>query len=215
MNIVLLGAPGSGKGTQAELLSEKLNLFYLQTGELSREWAGKDARIRKIINSGKLIPEKEMTGYVMRYLENKIPDGVNILFEGFPRFISQYEEYERWLTSKRQKIDAVISLDISEEEAVKRLSSRRICEKCGEVYNLVTNPPQESGKCDKCGSKLARREDDRPESIKVRFAYYRDNTKRLIDYLDKKRKLIRVDAARPIQIIFEDILERLGVKEAR
>ncbi|KKR30308.1 hypothetical protein A2715_03045 [Candidatus Woesebacteria bacterium RIFCSPHIGHO2_01_FULL_39_32] len=212
MNLVLLGAPGSGKGTQAEKLSQKLNLFYLQTGELSREWAKTDKRIRNIINGGKLIPEKEMTNYVMKYLEKRVPKGTNILFEGFPRFISQYEEYEKWLASKRQKIDAVVSLDISEKEAVKRLSGRRICEKCGEVYNVITNPPKESGKCDKCKGKLIQRDDDRPEAIKVRFRYYRNNTKKLIDYLDNKEKLIRVDAVRPINVIYLEILEKLGVK---
>jgi len=212
MNLVLLGAPGSGKGTQAKLLSQKLNLFYLQTGELSREWAKKDRRIREIINSGRLIPEKEMTKFVMKYLEKKVPEGKNILFEGFPRFISQYEEYEKWLASKNQKIDAVISLDISVEEAIKRLSGRRICENCGEVYNLLTNPPQEEGECGRCGGRLIQREDDKPEAIKTRFEYFQKNTKKLIDYLDEKGKLIRIDAARPIDLIFKDILEKLNIK---
>jgi len=100
----------------------------------------------------------------------------------------------------------------SEKEAVKRLSGRRICEKCGEVYNVITNPPKESGKCDKCKGKLIQRDDDRPEAIKVRFRYYRNNTKKLIDYLDNKEKLIRVDAVRPINVIYLEILEKLGVK---
>lgn len=211
MNIVLLGAPGSGKGTQAERLSEKLGLFYLQTGELSRDWAAKDKRIREIVNTGKLIPEAEMTGYVMRYLQEKVPEGKNILFEGFPRFISQFKEYEKWLESKGTKIDAVISLDISEEAAIRRLSSRRICEKCGEVYNLITNPPPGQDKCE-CGGKLLQRKDDNPESIKVRFEYYRNNTKKLMDYLDSQGRLVKIDANRPIQVIFNDILNQLGVK---
>ncbi|KKS65654.1 MAG: Adenylate kinase [candidate division WWE3 bacterium GW2011_GWB1_42_6] len=106
MNIILLGSPGSGKGTQAEMLAKKLDLFCLQTGDLSREWAEKDARINAIVDGGKLIPEKEMTEYVMKYLEEKVPSGANILFEGFPRFIPQYVEYEKWLASKGQRIDA-------------------------------------------------------------------------------------------------------------
>src|SRR3989344_1126984 len=147
MNLVLLGAPGSGKGTQAEKLAKKLGLFYLQTGKLSREWAVKNDKIKKIIESGKLIPEKIMTEFVMDYLEKNVPDGKNILFEGFPRFISQFEDYEKWLKSKDQDIEAVISLDLREAEAVKRLSSRRICDKCGEVYNLITNPPPKPNRC--------------------------------------------------------------------
>ena len=102
--------------------------------------------------------------------------------------------------------------ELGEKEAVKRLSGRRICEKCGEVYNVITNPPKESGKCDKCKGKLIQRDDDRPEAIKVRFRYYRNNTKKLIDYLDNKEKLIRVDAVRPINVIYLEILEKLGVK---
>ncbi len=211
MNLVILGAPGSGKGTQAEMLSKKLNLFYLQTGELSREWATKDKRIKEIIESGKLIPEEEMTEYVMDYLENKVPEGKNILFEGFPRFISQFEEYEKWLSSKGSKIDAIISLDMTEEAAIKRLSSRRICDKCKKVYNLVTNPPVNPNTCD-CGGNLVQRSDDNPESIKVRFGYYRDNTKKLMDFLAEQGKLIRVDADRPIMEIYEDILKRIGVQ---
>ncbi|OGM28070.1 hypothetical protein A2962_05640 [Candidatus Woesebacteria bacterium RIFCSPLOWO2_01_FULL_39_61] len=210
MNLILLGEPGSGKGTQAEMLVKKLGLYYLQGGELAREWAEKDERIKKIVESGELIPEKEMTEFVRKYLEEKVPEGENILFEGFPRFIPQFEDYEKWLNSKGSKIDAVISLDMSEDAAIKRLSSRRVCENCGEVYNLITNPPPAPDRC-KCGGRLVQRKDDNPDSIKVRFQYYRNNTKKLIDYLESQGRLIKVDADRPIQIIFDEILEKLGV----
>ena len=209
MNIVILGAPGSGKGTQSEIIAKKLKLFYLQTGKLSRDWAKKDERIKKIVEDGELVPEKEMTEYVKKYLEEKVPDGKNILFEGFPRFISQYKDYNEWLKSRGQQIDVVISLDITEEEAIRRLSLRRICDKCGEIYNLITNPPPKQNMC-RCGGRLIQRSDDNPKSIKVRFKYYHDNTKKLIDYLDEKGKLIRVDADRPIDVIFDDILNRLA-----
>jgi len=212
---VILGAPASGKGTQAQLLSEKFKLFHFQTGELSRSLAKKDPRIKKIVDSGKLIPEEEMTMYALDYLKENKPDLKNILFEGFPRFISQYEALEKFLELKGDGIDAVISLDISEREAVRRLSARRICENCGEIYNLITTPPPEEGKCGNCGGKLVQRADDKPESIKVRFSYYKDNTEKLIDYLDRKKKLIRIDGERPIEVIFKDILQKLKVKDAR
>lgn len=211
MNIVLLGAPASGKGTQAQMLSKKLNLFHFQTGELSRNLAKKDSRIRKIVESGQLIPEEEMTMYTLDYLKEVKPDFKNILFEGFPRFISQYQALEEFLKVKGDGIDTVISLDINEEEAVKRLSARRTCEKCGKVYNLTTNPPEKQGFCE-CKGKLVQRKDDRPESINLRFKYYEDNTKKLINYLDDKGILMRVDAARPIEVIFQDVLGKLGVK---
>lgn len=213
MNLVLLGAPGSGKGTQASLLAKKLKLFHFQTGELARHLAKKDKRIREIINTGKLIPQEEMTMYALDYLNEKNPDYRNILFEGFPRFISQYEALEKFLKSKGDDIDAVISLDISKNEAVSRISSRRICKKCGEVYNLITNPPPEKNICGKCGGELYQREDDNEKSVKVRFKYYEDNTKGLIDYLDRKKKLIRIDGERPIVEIFQDTLNRLEVKD--
>lgn len=203
MNIILLGAPASGKGTQAEILAKKFNLYLLQTGKLSREMAGKDERIREIVNSGKLIPQEEMTMYVLDFLHNQKPDLTNILFEGFPRFISQYEALEKFLLSKGDNIDAVISLDISLEEAIRRISSRRICEKCGKTYNVVTNPAP-NGICE-CGGNLIQRKDDNPESVKTRFEYYEENTKELIDYLDKKGKLRRVNGERPINEIHEDM----------
>jgi len=213
MNIIILGPPGSGKGTQAKLLAEKLSLYHFQTGKFSRNLAKRDPRIKKIIDSGKLIPEQEMTSYVSKYLEEKVPDAEDILFEGYPRFITQHEYLKGWMQSKGRKINAVISLDISEKEAIRRLSARRICEQCGDVYNLITNPPS-GDKC-RCGGKLIQREDDSPKSIIVRFKYYKDNTKKLIDYVEKTGNLIRVDGERPIKVIFEDIMARLKVDEKK
>ncbi|MCK4588452.1 nucleoside monophosphate kinase [Candidatus Woesebacteria bacterium] len=213
MNLIILGPPGSGKGTQAKMLAEKLSLYHFQTGEFSRNLAKRDPRIKKIVDSGKLIPEQEMTSYVSKYLEEKVPDAEGILFEGYPRFITQHEYLKGWMQSKGRKINAVILLDISEKEAIRRLSARRICEQCGDVYNLITNPPP-GDKC-RCGGKLIQREDDGPKSIIVRFKYYKDNTKKLIDYVEKKGNLIRVDGERPIKVIFEDIMARLKVDEKR
>lgn len=208
MNIVLLGAPGSGKGTQAEKLAERLNLYLFQTGELTRSLAKKDKRIQDIYDSGKLIPEGEMTMHVIDFLSKEIPDMHDILFEGFPRFISQYKALDNYLKSKGDDIDAIFSLDVSEDEAIRRISSRRICTKCGEVYNLVTNPPPK-GKCGECGGELKQRTDSKPEAVKVRFEYYRDNTKKLIDYLDKKGKLTRINGEQEIDAVFKEIMSHL------
>lgn len=205
MNIILLGAPASGKGTQAELLAKRFSLYLFQTGNLSRKLAEKDERIKEIVTSGKLIPEEEMTMYVLDFLHNEGKGFQNILFEGFPRFISQYEALEKFLASKGDDIDVVISIDISKEEAIKRISSRRICEKCGKIYNTVTNPAPR-GKCE-CGGKLIQRSDDFPESVKVRFEYYEQNTKELIDYLDRNKKIIRVNGERPIETIQSDLVK--------
>ena len=209
MNIVILGEPASGKGTQAALISKEFNLYHLQTGDIARRVAEKDERIREIINSGKLIPEEEMSLYVMDLLHQKQADMKDILFEGFPRFISQYEALKNYLKNKGDDIDAIFSLELGQDEAVKRISLRRICGKCGEVFNSTTNPPKNDGLCDKCGEKLIQRADDMPEAIKTRFEYYKNNTKTLIDYLDKEGKLIKINGARPIQVVFEDIKKHI------
>lgn len=208
MNIIILGSPASGKGTQAERLSKALNLYHLQTGSLARKLAETDARLKEIINSGELIPEEEMSMYVINFITTEIPSFSNILFEGFPRFVSQYTALESFLRTKGDDIDAVISLEVSEEEAVKRISSRRMCSKCGATYNLLTNPPK-GDNCDVCGGNLIQRADDNEKSVKVRFENYEANTKELIDFIDKKGKLIRINGERPIDNILNDILTTL------
>ena len=207
MNIVLLGSPASGKGTQADLLCKKFNLYHLSTGEVARKLAEKDQRIKEIIDSGKLIPAEEMTMHVINFLSKEKPDLKNILFEGFPRFISQFEALSNFLITKGDNLDLVISLDVSQEEAIKRISSRRVCEACGENFNLITKPSKFPGKCDKCGSNLIQRKDDNEDSVKVRFEYYENNTKELIDYVEKMGKLTKVNGERPIDEIQKDLVE--------
>ena len=207
MNIVLLGSPASGKGTQADLLCQKFGLFHLSTGNVARGLAEKDERIKEIVNSGKLIPEEEMTMYVIDFLSKERSDLKDILFEGFPRFISQYEALASFLTTKGDDIDVVISLEVSEKVAIDRVSERRVCSGCGENYNLLTKPSREEGKCDKCGGKLIQRADDNPRAVRVRLRYYRDNTKALIDYLDVKGKLTKVDGERAIKEIHQELVQ--------
>lgn len=210
MNVVLLGSPASGKGTQAEILCREFNLYHLSTGDVSRKLAEKDPRIKEIINSGKLIPSEEMTMRILDFLGHEKPDLKNILFEGFPRFITQYEALANFLSAKGDDIDIVISLEVSGKVAIERISSRRVCENCGENFNIVTKPPKIEGVCDKCDGKLIQRQDDNPESVKVRFQYYQENTKELIDYLDKNGILIKVNGERPIDVIALDLQKIVG-----
>jgi adenylate kinase len=205
MNIVILGSPASGKGTQAEILCRDFGLYHLSTGDIARSLAEKDARIKEIIDSGKLVPHEEMTMYVLEFLGEQKTKLKNILFEGFPRFIPQYEALENFLHTNGDNLDVVISLEVSEKVAIERISSRRVCEKCGENFNVVTKPPKINGVCDKCGGNLIQRKDDNPDSVKVRFQYYQDNTKELIDYLDKKEVLTKVNGERPIKEIAADL----------
>lgn len=208
MNIIVLGSPASGKGTQSELLVKKYGFYYLQTGDMARKLAEKNGRLREILNSGKLVPQEEMTMYVLDHLKDMKGDMDNILFEGFPRFVSQYEALYNFLKTKGKSINLVLSIDISKKEAIKRMSARRICPKCKKVYNLITNPPPKEGKCS-CGGTLIQREDDNPKSIEVRFDYYERNTKELIEYLENKGELTRINGERPIGEIFNDIVKSI------
>ncbi len=207
MNIVLLGPPASGKGTQADILCREFGLYHLATGDLSRKLAETDPEIKRIYDEGKLIPAELISMHVINFLDKNKSDLKDILFEGFPRFISQYEALDSFLRNKGDDIDAIISLDVSEEEAVKRISSRRICSKCGEPYNLITKLPKKENTCDLCGGSLIQRTDDNPEAVKVRFQYYMDNTKELIDYVESLGKLTRVNGERPIEEISKDLFK--------
>ena len=210
MNVILLGSPASGKGTQADILCQKFGLYHLSTGEICRKLSETDERIREIVSSGKLIPAEEMTMYVVNFLTDQKSDLSNILFEGFPRFISQYEALANFLSTKGSGIDCVISLDVTKEVAVSRISARRVCPNCKENFNLVTKPPKVEGICDKCGTALIQREDDNPASVEVRFDYYQENTKELIDYVEKLGKLTRVNGERPIDEIARDLENIVG-----
>jgi adenylate kinase len=180
----------------------------LSTGDVARKLAETDSRIKKIIDSGKLIPAEEMTMHVLDFLKNEKPSLSNILFEGFPRFISQYKALDNFLKGKGDDIDAVISLEVPMEVAIRRISSRWICKGCGEVFNVETKPPRTPGICDRCGGKLIQRDDDKLDSIKTRFEYYIANTKELIAYVEKIGKLTRIDGDRSIEEIARD-LERI------
>ncbi|KKU12318.1 MAG: Adenylate kinase [Candidatus Woesebacteria bacterium GW2011_GWA1_45_8] len=211
MNIIILGPQGSGKGTQARLLSEKLGLFYVESGGLLRQIAKNDPAIDETMNKkGQLLPDDVTFGIVKNFLEANLPKPQNILLDGYPRSLRQYELIRDYLSQKGTKIDIAIFLDISDEEAVRRLSSRRICASCGEVYNMITNPPKNPEVCDKCGGKLIQREDDKPELIQERLRLYRGSTEPLVRELEKEEILVNVNGQQPIETIFGQILEKLN-----
>ncbi len=208
MNIIILGPQGSGKGTQAKKLSDKLGLTIAEAGRLIRKASESDPKISEIINQkGQLIPAEDAFRLITTFLEEKDAKAVNFLLDGYPRSIRQYELLKEWLLKKNTKIDLVIFLNISEEETVKRLSARRVCEECGTNYNLITNPPLNEG-CE-CGGKLIQREDDKSEAINKRLAEYKKRTEPVIDIYRKEGILEEVDGERPIEVIFEDILKRI------
>ena len=205
MNILILGPQGSGKGTQARLLSEKLGLYYFESGSFLRDISSKNEELRKHLAEGKLVPDEEMSSYVQAFFDEK---GVydNIIFDGFPRTVAQYNFFKKWLQDKESSLDFVIVLKISEEESIRRLGARRQDPETGKIYNLITDPPPDG--VDK--SKLVQREDDTPGAIKQRLAWYRELVIPLIEVMKKDAKVIAVDGERTIEVIFKDILEILG-----
>lgn len=202
MNILLIGPQGSGKGTQARLLVEKLGFFYFESGGFLREIAEKNEKVRKMLSLGTFVPDEEMVSYVTAYLDEKgIYD--NILFDGFPRSIVQYNFLKSWLNDKQVAISLTLVLIISEEETIRRLSSRRQDPKTGKIYNLITDPPPDS--IDK--NTLVQREDDTPDAIKKRLGWYQDLVVPLIAQLKNESKVVELDGERPIEEIQNDLVK--------
>ncbi len=204
MNIIIFGPQGSGKGTQAKLLAKKFNLFYFESGKFLREIAKKDPEIDKTINEkGKLLPDDKMFSLMSRSLEEKVSDFQNIIFDGYPRSVKQYELLADWLKKKGSKIDKAIFLDISEQESIKRLSARRMDSKTGKIYNLLTAPKPGP---DVNEEDLVQREDDKPAAIKERLANYHKTTEPLVSLLEKEGILEKVGGERPIDEIQKDLV---------
>lgn len=183
MNIVLLGYPGSGKGTQAKALSEKFSLFHISTGDMFREAISKKTplgqEVSGYLSSGKLVPDK----LVMEVIKARLATETRgLLFDGFPRTVDQAQSLDDFFTSRGQAVTAVIFLDVDEEEVVKRLGARRTCSKCLKIYNVMTSPSAKEGVCDACGGALTHREDDKPEVIRRRIGVYKDQTEPLVAY---------------------------------
>lgn len=214
MNLIVIGPQGSGKGEQAALLAQELNLVHVNTGDIFREIAKEDSQRGRIVNElisikGKLLPDEFAFKVLKEVLEEK-PSRKGFVFDGYPRSFAQLKKFEPYLRQKGEKIDRVFYLDISPETSVKRLSSRRVCEKCQEVYNIATDPPQRQGVCDRCQGKLVRRADDEPEVIKKRLEEYREQTLPMVDYFEKQGMLEKIDGEPKIEVVFEEIKKRLA-----
>lgn len=188
MNLILLGAPGAGKGTQAEVISKKLSIPAISTGNIIRE-AIKNAtemgrKAQEYVEAGKLVPDEVVIGIIKERLsEDDCKNG--FILDGFPRTIPQAEALDKMDI----RIDKVISIEVSDDDIVKRMSGRRVCESCGASYHVSYKKPSVEGKCDFCDGNLIRRKDDAPETVLERLAVYHDQTKPLKDYYSQSGKL--------------------------
>ena len=213
MNLILLGPQGSGKGTQAELLAKKFGLMHLEMGRILRSIANSDNKYAKVvketIDNGNLVPDEYVRLIAWDHISKNYDKVSGFIFEGYPRSLAQYEQVEDIMKQFGKKIDRVILLNISEGETIRRLEARRTCEKCGEIFNLLTKPPKNPEVCDVCGGRLVQRIDDQSEAIKRRLEIYHSQTEEIIRKAREEGSLLEVDGERPIETIFEEIVSKL------
>ena len=212
MNLILLGAPGAGKGTQGALLEERLGMGRIATGDLLREAVRLGTplgqKAKGFMDAGELVPDEVILGLV-----GEAAASGNNVFDGFPRTTVQAEALDRLLESQGQRIDAVVLVDVPDDLLVRRIAGRRSCPKCSAVYNVHFQPPAQPGVCDKCGSALTQRADDNEETVQRRLQVYRAQTEPLIEYYrGRGAPLHKVDGTGAVDAVFEEIRQALGVK---
>jgi len=212
MNIILMGPPGAGKGTQAAKLCEKYNLTQISTGDLFRAAARNQTAIGVISGYyskfGVLVPDGYTNEMLYDYLKENMGNfGDGFILDGYPRNIMQARELEYYCKSLGFTIDRVINLDVPEDDLVKRLSGRRTCRDCGATFHIMYKPPKQEGVCDKCGGELYQRADENEEAVKVRLETYNRSTKPLIDYYAMKGELTNVKGDQSMDDVFADLVK--------
>lgn len=212
MNLILMGLPGAGKGTQAEKINEQYNIPHISTGDMFRsaikEGTELGKKAKEYMDQGALVPDEVTIGIVKeRLMKDDCKKG--FLLDGFPRTLSQAESLEQLLSELDTKIDHVLHIDVPEEKLVERLSGRWICPTCGTAYHVTFNPPEKEGVCDKDGSALTQRDDDKPETVKNRLAVNLEQMQPLLDFYEKKGYLSRIDGDQNIDKVFQDIQNQL------
>jgi adenylate kinase len=209
MIVILIGAPGAGKGTQSCVFCERFAFTHLSTGDIFRaEMAAKSAVGRKAaeyVNNGKLVPDDVVTEMVAGKLSD--PQKGRYLLDGFPRNLAQAQALSGLLAKRNAAVDSVLFLNLTAAEAMKRLTSRRICGGCAEVFNVLSRPPKVEGKCDKCGRSLVQREDDSEATARKRLTVYEDLTRPLVAYYQAEGVLHEVDGGRSPEAVAGDLSE--------
>lgn len=213
MKIVMLGPPGSGKGTRAHIISELYDIPVITTGDMLRE-AVRDATdygktAKGYMDRGDLVPNDIVNGIVReRFEKDDVKDG--FILDGYPRSANQADALDGILNDLNIKLTHVLSVVLSDEVIVERLSQRRSCPECSEIYHLVAKPPKKTGICDKCGAKLILRDDDKPDVIKYRLEVYRKNTQALLDRYEKQGLIVETDGEVSMEGLKAHLKELLG-----
>ena len=214
MKIIMLGAPGAGKGTQAKKIAEKYNIPHISTGDIFRAnikngtELGKKAK--EYMDKGALVPDELVCDLVVDRISQADAKNGYVL-DGFPRTIPQAEALDAALTKIGEKVDFAIDVDVPDDNIINRMSGRRACVACGGTYHVVFNPTKVEGVCDACGGQLILRDDDQPETVKNRLKVYHEQTQPLIDYYTKKNILKSVDGTQDMSKVFDSIVAILEV----
>ncbi len=208
MNIILLGPPGAGKGTQAKKIAEHYSVPHISTGDILRENIHNNTSLgmkaKSYMSRGELVPDELLITIIRDRLSR--PDCSNgFLLDGYPRTVPQADALQMILTESDKKLDVVLNIEVEDEELIIRLSGRRVCSSCGASYHMIFNPPEKDEICNVCKGKLYQRDDDKPEAIRNRLIVYKKQTQPLIEYYDKKNLLRTIDGGKEIHQIFEDI----------
>ncbi len=213
MKIIMLGAPGAGKGTQAKKIADKYQIPHISTGDIFRanikEGTELGKKAKSYMDQGLLVPDELTLELIMDRFRN--PDCANgYVLDGFPRTIPQAEALTAALEKNGETIDYAINVEVPDENIVTRMSGRRACLACGATYHVVYAPTKTEGVCDRCGEKLVLRDDDKPETVKKRLDVYHSQTQPLIDYYTKQGKLVEVDGTQNVDAVFDAIVKILG-----
>lgn len=213
MKIIMLGAPGAGKGTQAERIAEKYQIPHISTGDIFRanikQGTELGMKAKSYMDQGLLVPDSLTVDLVMdRIGQEDCKNGY--ILDGFPRTIPQAECLTEALKARGEKMDFAIDVHVPDENIITRMSGRRACPGCGSTYHIVYAAPKTEGVCDKCGSALILRDDDKAETVKKRLAVYHEQTQPLIDYYSREKILHTVDGTKELEHVFKDITEILG-----
>jgi len=216
MHVVMLGAPGAGKGTQADILSKELHLPHVASGDLFRQALENKTDVgllaKKYMDRGELVPDEVTIRMILERIEQ--PDCASgCLFDGFPRTSQQAKALDQDLKERGRAIDKAIYIDVSDEELVRRLGGRWLCRNCQTPYHIPNSPPRTPGKCDKCGGELYQRPDDREETVKERIGVFLAQTVPVLDYYEKQGKLVRVNGNLGEQAVARGIVSALKVGE--
>lgn len=212
MNIILIGLPGAGKGTQAERISEKYNIPHISTGDMFRLAIKNETELgtkaKAFMDKGGLVPDEVTIGIVQERLqEDDCKHG--FLLDGFPRTLAQAEALQVLLSNMNTKVDYALHVDVPQDQLIERLTGRRVCPTCGATYHDVYNPPKKVGYCDRDATELIQREDDQADTVKNRLSVNLEQTKPILDFYEEEGTLVTVDGVQDIEDVFKDIQEKL------